>query len=125
MNKFLVNEINILKDVNHSNVLKIFEVRKTSEKVYFITEYYNGGTLTNFLEEYKQIRQKALSEEIVQYIMRQIKYLHNKKIIHRDIYIDNIMINYEDEEDRIYNNIMKAKIKIIDFGYATYLKKAH
>ena len=126
-NKFLVNEINILKDLNHSNLLKIFEIRKTSEKVYFITEYYNGETLMNFLEKYKQIKKKAFSEEIVQYIIRQIidamKYLHNKKIIHRDIYIDNIMINYEDEEDRIYNNIMKAKIKIIDFGYATYLKK--
>ena len=33
------------------------------------------------------------------------------------------MINYEDENDRINNNIMKGKIKIIDFGFSKYLKK--
>ena len=33
------------------------------------------------------------------------------------------MSNYEDENDRIKNNIMKGKIKIVDFGFSKYLKK--
>jgi len=125
--KYLNNEINILKDLNHSNLLRCFEIKETSEKVFIITEYYNGGTLDNFLETYKSKYNKAPSEEIVQYIMRQIvegiKYLHNKKIIYRDLNLTNIMINYEVENDRINNNIMKGKIKIVDFGCSKYLKK--
>ena len=77
------------------------------------------------METYKSKYNKAPSEEIVQYIMRQIvegiKYLHNKKIIYRDLNLTNIMINYEVENDRINNNIMKGKIKIIDFGFSRYL----
>ena len=57
-----------------------------------------------------------MSGEIVQYVMRQvieaIKYLHNKKIMNRNICLGKILINYEDENDRKYNNIMKGKIKI-------------
>ena len=125
--KYLNNEINILKDANHPNILKCFEIKETSEKIYIITEYYNGGTLENFLEKYKSKYNNSPSEEIVQYIMRQIiegiKYLHNKHIIYRAVNLTNIMINYEDENDRINNNIMKGKIKIIDFGFSKYLKK--
>ena len=125
--KYLNNEINILKDLNHSNLLRCFEIKETSEKVFIITEYYNGGTLENFLEKYKSKYNNSPSEEIVQYIMRQIiegiKYLHNKHIIYRAVNLTNIMINYEDENDRINNNIMKGKIKIIDFGFSRYLKK--
>ena len=61
----------------------------------------------------------AFSEEIVQYLMKQIvdaiRYLHKKKILHRDLKLDNILINYENENDRLNNNIMKGQIKIIDF----------
>ena len=125
--KYLNNEINILKDANHPNILKFIDKKETSENVYIITEYYNGGTLENFLEKYKSKYNNSPSEEIVQYIMRQIiegiKYLHNKHIIYRAVNLTNIMINYEDENDRINNNIMKGKIKIIDFGFSKYLKK--
>ena len=125
--EYINNDINILKELNHPNILKFHEIRETKEKIFIITEYYNGGTLQEFFDKYKQRNYKPLSEEIVQYIMRQIiegmKYLHNKKIIHRDLKFENIMLHYEDENDKINNNIMKAKIKIFDFVFAKYLKK--
>ena len=125
--EYLNNEINILLDVNHPNILKFNELKETLKNIYIITEYYNGGTLKSFMEKYLESFNKVLSEELVQYIMRQIiegiKYLHNKKIIHRSICLTNIMINYEDENDLINNNIMKSKIKIIGFLSARYLQK--
>jgi serine/threonine protein kinase len=125
--KYLTNEITILKDINHPNIVKFVEIHETSKKIYIVTELCNGGNLSNNLENYMEKNNIAFSEEIVQYIMKQIiegvKYLHNKKIIHRQLSLDNIMLDYEDENDKINNNIMKGKIKIIDFSFARYLKK--
>ena len=124
---YIDKEMSILMDVNHPNIIELKEIKKKENKIYLVMEYCNGGTLEKFLEKYQEDNKKPLSEEIVQYIMRQIvegmKYLSNKKIMHRHINLDNILINYEDENDKKNNNIMKAKIKIIDFGFSTYLKK--
>ena len=119
--------MSILKDANHPNIIQLNEIKKKEDKIYIVTEYCNGGTLAKFLEKYQADNKKALPEEIVQYVMRQIvegmKYLNEKNIMHRHINLENILINYEDENDKKNNNIMKAKIKIIDFGFSTYLKK--
>ena len=70
--KYVENEISILKDINHPNLLKIIDVKKTLEDLYIITEYYNGGTLEEYLEKYIKEKNKAFSEEIVQYIMKKV-----------------------------------------------------
>ena len=125
--EYFDNEITILKDIHHQNVENVIEIKESPEKIYLVTEYYNGGNLDDYLQSYIEKNNKPFSEEIVQYIMRQIfdamKYLHNKRIIHRKLCLHNIMINYEDENDRINENILKAKIIIVDFGFAKYLKK--
>ena len=125
--KYLNNELFLMKDINHPNIIKIIDIKIKQHFVYIITEYYNGGSLDQFLFKYIEINNKALPEEIVQNIMRQIieafKYLYNKKIIHRHINLRHILINYENDEDREKNNIMNGKIKIIDFLFARYLQK--
>ena len=123
----IISEIAILKDVNHRNIIKFIENHEDSKYVYIVTELCNGGNLNQVLRQYQKKNNKGFPEEIVQYIMNEVidavKYLHNKKIIHRKIYLNNIMINYEDEDDMKNNNIIKGKIKIIDFSVASYLKK--
>ena len=54
------------------------------------------------------------------YIMQ---HLNKNNIIHRDIKSDNILLHYDNEQDLITNNYLKAKVKIIDFGFARFLKK--
>ena len=125
--KYLDNEILIMKDINHPNIIKILDVKMNKKFVFIITEYYNGGNLEEFLEKYLETNNRALPEEIVQHIMRQIievfRYLYNKKIMHRHINLRHILINYENDEDREKNDIMKGKIKLINFEFARYLKK--
>ena len=120
--KYLRNEIVILQYLDHPNIVKFEEVKKTKKHFYIITEFCNGGDLTGALEKYMEKHGKPFSEEIVQHLMRQIisafKYLHSLKIIHRDVKTDNILLNYENEEDKENLNLMKAQIKIIDFGFA-------
>ena len=125
--EYINNEISILKDVNHPNIIKFIEKHEDSNNIYIVEEFYNGVNLSQALKRYQNGNDKGFPEEIVQYIMKEIiegvKYLHNKRIIHRQISLDNIIINYENEYDLKNNNIMKGKIKIIDFSIASYLKK--
>ena len=130
--RYLQNEINILKSINHENIIKLYN-SDLEDRVfkYLITEYCNGGDLGTIIEHYMIEKNRPFSEEEVQYIMRQlvsgIKYLHSKssnklEIIHRDLKLENILLHFDNEDDRINKRILKAKIKIINFGFARYLK---
>ena len=124
--RYLENEINILNNISHENIVKLYNSDlQTTKYKYLITEYCNGGDLNGCLEKYKKEMKRPFNEEEVQYIMRQlvsgIKYLHvEKKILHRDLKLENILLQFDNEEDRLQKRILKAKIKIIDFGFARY-----
>ena len=119
---YLTNECNILHELNHPNIVKLVDVKKTKNHYYIIMEYCNGGELAGALEKYKEKYGKPFSEELVQYFMRQIidafKYIHANGVIHRDIKLENILLHYKTEEDKNNLNLMNATAKIIDFGFA-------
>ena len=121
--KYLNNEIRIMQTLNHPNIVKLEDIKKTKNHFYIIMEYCNGGELSKALKEYKIKYGKPFSEELVQYLMRQIinafKYIHNKRIVHGDFKLKNILLHYNNERDKKEVNLMKAKIKIKDFGFAS------
>ena len=125
--KYLRNEIAILQYLNHPNIVKFQEVKKTKKHFYIIMEYCNGGDLSKALEIYIEKYGKPFDEKLVQHFMKQIisafRYIHEKKIIHRDVKLENILLHYDDEEDKKNFNLMKAQVKIIDFGFACKISK--
>ena len=124
---YLGNEIKILQSLKHPNIVKLVDIKKTKTHFYLTMEYCNGADLPKALEKYKEKYGKPFSEEIVQHLMTQlisaIKYIHEKGIIHKNINLENIMLNFENEKDIKDFNLMKANVKIIDFFHSSKKSK--
>lgn len=113
-------EIYILAGLNHPNIMKLFEVIDTRTHVNLIMQLCSGPNLLDyqkrFGEKLKFAHNKVwtvmMSEEIVKPLFKQlvsaIDYMHKLGLVHRDLRIENIIINE-----------MTKEVKFIDFGFAT------
>ena len=111
----LLNEIALLKKMDHPNILKILDFFSLKMEYNIITEFCQEGEL------YNEIKAKApFTEELSAYYIREIllavHYCHNMKIVHRDLKPENILI-----VQRMKNGF--HPIKIIDFGTAKVFSK--
>lgn len=98
-------EVRIMKSINHLNMIRLYEVMETERYLYLVMEYASKGEIFDLL-----IKQGRLNEKEARIMFRQIisavEYLHQKRIVHRDLKAENLLL---DE-----NNHMK----LIDFGFS-------
>ena len=125
--QYLKNEINIMKILGHKNIVKLHEVIKRDKNIYIIMEYINGGTLLDYLTSYKKMHNdKPFPQKIIQYFLKQIVdgliHIHSKNVLHRDIKLENILLNFPPEIKKENRDYTQAQIKIIDFGLSTQLR---
>lgn len=96
----------MLRKLNHENIVKLHYTFEDTNHLYIVLEFIEGRTLSGFLK-------KNPSEDQVKSIARQlvsaVGCLHSNNIAHRDLKLDNIMID-EAHENRVV---------LIDFGFAT------
>jgi len=104
--KKMKEEISILRQLNHENIVKFFGFLETNSQLLIKMEYIKYGTLSHWIKTHKKISEDEASI-ILKHILSAVVYLHSKQICHRDIKPENIMLSKEND---------LHSIKIIDFG---------
>ena len=113
----IINEIELLKKLDHPNIVKIFEFFIEPDGYYLITEYCGGGELFDAIKK-NGCFTEPVAANIMYQIFNAINYCHQtNNIIHRDLKPENILIVNKDESTGFYN------VKIIDFGTAKIYEK--
>ena len=112
------NEIDILKKLDHPNIVKILEFYSTEKAYYIITDYCSCGELYNQIKHQYTENQLAV---LFYQLFSGLCYLHANNIVHRDLKLENILIS-EIERDKETNKNLFL-IKIIDFGTAKIFEK--
>ena len=112
------NEVNILKSLSHPNIVKIYEFFDTVIYYYIVTEYCKRGELFSYITNVYNERQLAV---LFYQVFSGLCYLHEKKILHRDLKLENLMVS-EVEKDLVTGEEY-FWIKIIDFGTAKIFQK--
>ena len=107
--KLIENELDILRQVDHPNIIKYYETYNDGEYLHIVTELCTGGDLLERIRQRKKFTE-AEAAKIMEKILTAISFLHNLGICHRDIKPENFMFTSED---------LDAEIKIIDFGLST------
>uniref|UniRef100_A0A674P4U4 non-specific serine/threonine protein kinase n=1 Tax=Takifugu rubripes TaxID=31033 RepID=A0A674P4U4_TAKRU len=106
----LGKEIKILKELQHENIVGLYDVQ--------VSDYCNGGDLADYLQGKRTLREDTL-RVFLQQIAAAMRILNSKGIIHRDLKPQNILLSYA---GRKKSNISGIRIKIADFGFARYLQ---
>lgn len=105
-------ELDILRMVNHQNIVRLYDLFDTEDRLYFVLEYMAGGALYEVLSS-KDIQ---FTEEKASYIAKDILhglvYLHDKGIVHRDVKPENILTTAR---------TWPFTSKLADFGLSNFL----
>ena len=137
----LKRELQILHKLKHDNIVKIKDFQSTKRNNYVVMEYCNGGNLFEYKRFYEKVTKSTLNEFFIQKIIRQItdglQYMHSQNIVHRDIKLENILLNFNKYPNYAIKGNMPPKvryedvtlndsftIKIADLGYSKELNES-
>ncbi|OMJ90109.1 hypothetical protein SteCoe_7597 [Stentor coeruleus] len=107
----MLKETQILKDLDHPNILKCFEIFEDDKRYYVAMEYCPAGDLFTEIVKMKKFNETQVAEIMFQMISALV-YCHNRRIIHRDIKPENILLMEASEN---------LCIKVADFGSSCIL----
>nr|ACP74204.1 calmodulin domain protein kinase [Eimeria bovis] len=110
--ELLLKEVELLKKLDHPNIMKLYEFFEDKGYFYLVTEVYTGGELFDEI-----ISRKRFSEvdaaRIIRQVLSGITYMHRNRIVHRDLKPENLLLESKRKD---------ANIRIIDFGLSTHFE---
>ena len=133
-----INIFNLLKNINHQNIVKCNDIYENESQIFFIYEYLSCGNLKKYMQELKFSPSSYNTDTILKLSMQLIEglhILHKFGIVHRDIKTTNIMIEINSPIKKsiisnsfgtndiqiTYEDMSDITLKIIDFGLSQVL----
>ncbi|KAK9758128.1 hypothetical protein RND81_01G209100 [Saponaria officinalis] len=111
LNDNLLKEIEILRNVVHPNIIRLFDAIETEERIFLVLEYCDGGDLGEYIQKHGRV-----SEDVARHFMKQLaaglQVLRENHLIHRDLKPQNLLLSSKEAT---------PMLKIGDFGFARYL----
>ena len=101
-------EISIMKQLDHPNIIRLFETFEDNRNIYLVMELCSGGELFDRIIELGHLTEHQAAI-LMQQILRAIHYMHQSKVMHRDLKPENFLFLTKE-------SIEKSPLKIIDFG---------
>ncbi|CAD8109993.1 unnamed protein product [Paramecium primaurelia] len=109
-----LQEVEILRNLDHPNIIKLYETFEDVRNIYLVMELCTGGELFDQIVTHGQLSEKDAQQVFIQ-IMRAISYCHSKGIAHRDLKPENF-IYYDDKPGSL--------LKVIDFGLSRVFRQS-
>ncbi|MBN3310565.1 serine/threonine-protein kinase PAK 6 [Amia ocellicauda] len=107
--ELLFNEVVIMRDYQHRNVVEMYKSALVEEELWVIMEYLQGGALTNIVSETRLNEEQIAT--VCEAVLQALAYLHSQGVIHRDIKSDSILLTID------------GRIKLSDFGFCAQISK--
>ncbi|XP_062857464.1 serine/threonine-protein kinase PAK 6b [Trichomycterus rosablanca] len=107
--ELLFNEVVIMRDYRHKNVVEMYKSALVEEELWVIMEYLQGGALTNIVSETRLTEEQIAT--VSEAVLQALEYLHAQGVIHRDIKSDSILLTLD------------GRVKLSDFGFCAQISK--
>ncbi|XP_062924423.1 NUAK family SNF1-like kinase 1 isoform X1 [Mobula hypostoma] len=105
-------EIEIMSSLNHPNIINIYEVFESKDKIIIVMDYCSNGELYDYVNKHHRLSECEARKAFRQ-IVSAIHYCHKKGVVHRDLKLENILL------DENFN------VKLADFGLSNLYHKDH
>lgn len=115
MRTYACREPGVLKNLKHTNIVKLLHTHEDDEFIYMFMQFMEGGDLHSYIEQVKWL-EECDAKKIFAQILDAVSYCHAHQICHRDLKLENILISSTAKE---------TKMLLIDFGFAGEIEHAN
>jgi serine/threonine protein kinase len=108
--KKVMQEFSILKQMRHASIIRLYETFESNKHILFVIELCGGGDLLTYVRKRRKLTEDVAKSVFLR-LVDGLNYCHAKSILHRDIKLDNILLN------------AVGHMKICDFGVSKIVQK--